>query len=364
VTRIFTIPTNLAPAADQDSASPDGGVLSGFVVGPENIVLAHVADRFRQVVHSGDSGEDNPLVFYGHHALGKTYFAQLLTEFWIRERPSESVLNMPAADFAREFSNADKTKDIAAVRRRWDAAGLCVIDDIQYLAGRQTAQRELSRLCEVRRAVHRPLIVTSTHLPARLERLEQGLKSRLSDGLCVQFCPMSVDTCRFLLERLSAALEIALTAAQVEQWTHLLRGGSVPQLISRVKQLGNSSSSEPAVAALNVLDESQTVRLLLRLVADSFAVKAKDLTGKSRRRTIAVPRCLAMLLIRKFVGCSYETIGRYFGNRDHTTVMHCCKRGEELIAAGDSMRCLWDQLESRFNLHLNEHHYSLPGKVS
>lgn len=293
----------------------------------------------------------SPLVFVGPSGTGKSFLAQGLLQQWSHlhsARPEDGSANIPlggdlpntteltGADFARMYALAVETDSVDELRERWRTSKRFLVDDVQGLANKTAAQQELSQLMDSLANQGSIFIATMSTLPTEAEELCNALVSRLSGGLTVPVAPPGPDARREILSHLAQLyqIEICTKTMSLLVETEPTPFNTVPELQHALSQLMLLSEQldEPIspVLAMKLLEaeppEPPSFRTICQVTAKHFQLKTADLRGSSRRQSIAHARCVAMHLCRQLTSSSYEQIGKYFGKRDHTTVMHACRQ--------------------------------------
>lgn len=272
------------------------------------------------------------------------------------EQPSAQprVLYRRAGDFARDWQAAVRNDALTAFRRAYRGATLLVLEHLDHLVPHEGAQQELALLVDrlLRRGA--TVIVTCLESPTRLRGLCPRLRSRLLGGLLVPLAPPGAEARSVLLEQLAAergvAFEPAAAALLAERST-----GTVLELQAAVLELaaaheGRRRSVSPAaiehLLAARAVRRTPPLAEVARLTARQFGLKVADLKSASRRRGVARARGVAMYLSRALTGTSLQQIGRYYGRRDHSTVLHACRQTERLLADDPSTRVEVDSLRA------------------
>ncbi len=353
---VFSIPLGVADATDVAAAHLPparraGGplLLREFIAGPENGLVRIAA----QDVLQGKTGYD-PLVLYGPTGTGKTLLVRSLARQWQRKYPKRGIVIVTGADFAREYAEAVRNDTLSEMRRRHRQAALFVLDDLQQLASKRAAQDELARTLDTIADCRGRVIVTSHRPPAEMTLLTARLTSRLAAGLAVPVSPPGVEARRVILARLTVAHGIELPKRVMQILADELPL-VVPHLHAAVLELvASSRNGEKAIdvrrvrayVASRTSGEPPTLRTITAMVAKYFEVKVGDLKGPTRRQAIVRPRAVAMFLARAFTDKSYKQVGRHFGGRDHTTVMHACQKTEELMKTDPATRQAVNELSN------------------
>jgi chromosomal replication initiator protein len=318
-----------------------------FVVGPENALV-----RVLVQAASAQRVAQNPLVLCGPGGVGKTTLAHLLAEQRRAALGLAHVVKCTGADVARGLADAAETNSVADFRKRHHRADLLVIDDLHELAGKAAAQEYLTAALDV--LIQRGVLVIAAlrQLPSANGGLAGALASRLSAGLVVPLAPPETLARKEILRGLARQFDLLLT----EELAGCLAGGNgrwngamtVPRLrhvVMQVAALAQHSRQplRPAlvarVLAAEQADDKTTLRQIAAAVARHFQLPLSELKGKSRQQHIAEARGAAMHLCRELLGSSYAQIGRFFGGRDHTTVLHACRKvRRRLERSGDEAR--------------------------
>jgi chromosomal replication initiator protein len=299
-----------------------------------------------------------PLVLYGPTGTGKSFLALGLAERWRQANPGDTVIVTSGSDFARSYSNAVDTDNLTTFRQKSRTADLFVLDDLHALRSKRSAQSELSRALDVLEKRGKAVLITSDGPPGVDDALRPALRSRLLSGLPVPLVVPGPPARRLLLRRLAAKHNVCFTDEAIE----LLAGGpiedssilaTVPQLNHAVLQL--THADEPSGATIDIdavrrflsdrtLQNTPTLPAITSLVARYFSLSSRDLRGPWRRRNVVRARGIAMSLAWELTGKSLEAIGRYFGKRDHTTVLHACRRTELLRETDMAIAKAWNEL--------------------
>lgn len=321
-----------------------------FVVGPENRLVETVV---RSVLEDSKR-KYRPLVVYGPTGTGKSHLARGLAAQWKNRFPSRTVVSTSAVDFSRELADAIETQDMQDFRARYRKARLLVFEDLGRLAGKRAAQEELIYTLDALLTAGRQVVLTAA--AARLPELMPALQSRLIAGLTVPLVPPAPETRLVILQRLAKLREIELS----EPVARVLAQGlstTVPELLGALIQLETQARLQgiaiDAQAARIYLVRRNGLRQpglrdLAAATARYFSLKLSELRSPSRRRAVVTARGVAMYLARQLSGKSLEQIGRYFGGRDHTTVMHGCRKTAELLKTDPTVTRAIQQLQENW----------------
>jgi len=323
-----------APLASSAAAALTRAPLSAdytfdqFVVGPSNR-LAHAAAR----AVCGQPGTlYNPLFIHGSSGLGKTHLLQATCTQLFNASSNAEVLYLSCETFVNDFVRAIESGRLPRFRDSVREAGALVIDDIQFLANRESSQEELFHTFNALYQSGKQIILSADSPPREIPTLEDRLVSRFSWGLVTQIDPPNRETRQAILHK-KARLRgyevpdelLDFIAERVEANVRLLEG-ALTKLISETQIGGRPMTLDTARALFDQFD-GRPARLLrvsdiLEAVSDHFGVRLPDLVGRKRSRSISRPRQIAMYLARKLTPLSLEEIGVHFGGRDHSTVLH------------------------------------------
>jgi chromosomal replication initiator protein len=316
-----------APASDPSPLSADY-TFDQFVVGPSNR-LAHAACR---AVCAQPGSLYNPLFIHGSSGLGKTHLLQATCDELTRRDPTTAVTYISCEAFVNEFVRAIETGQLPQFRDRARRADALVIDDVQFLAKRESSQEELFHTFNVLYQNGKQIILSADSPPTHIPTLEDRLVSRFNWGLVTHIDPPNRETRQAILQK-KARLRgyevpedlLDYIAGCVESNVRLLEG-ALTKLISETQIAGKPMTLDTARELLANLDGAppRTLQVsdILEAVSAHFNVRLPELIGRKRSRSISHPRQVAMYLARKLTPLSLEEIGVHFGGRDHSTVLH------------------------------------------
>jgi chromosomal replication initiator protein len=308
-----------------------------FVVGPSN-ELAYAA----AVASAGVGGPRyNPLFICGGTGLGKTHLAHSIAHRLIEEKSEARVLYVSAERFTNEFIEALQHHKMEEFRTRYRRnCDALLVDDIQFLAGREQTQEEFFHTFNALRDADKPIVVTSDKYPQELQRMPERLISRFTSGLVADVQTPALET-RVAIVRKKATLEgiplldeVAVLLAQTIKSNVRELEGALIRLAAKSSLLGRPIDLEFAQSELSLVSplkaDQSSVEDIQRAVCSHFSFSNAELLSKDRHKSLAFARQVAMYLCRQRLKCSFPELGRAFGNRDHTTVMSACRRVESL----------------------------------
>lgn len=339
---------------NRETAGPTSTASAGyFLAGPENR-LVEVA--VRGVLAEPLDGQPrqpatfNPLVLYGPSGTGKSHLARGLAAAWKSRGRNTSVVCTTAVDFARELAEAIETQAVEEFRTKHRGADLLVIEDLGLLTTRKSdrlsAQEELIHTLDILVAEDRWIVVTASAAPTELPGILPPLQSRLTGGLLVPVAPPGPEARLAILERLAQLHDLDVPDAVIQV---LAEGicGTAPELAGSLLELEMPAALQhrridlPAARqylAKRGRGRQPTLHEIALTTARHFTIRLADLKSSARRRALVTARGVAVYLARRLTDESLQKIGSYFGGRDHTTVLHSCRRIEELMAGDPTIR--------------------------
>ncbi|MGD9293901.1 MAG: chromosomal replication initiator protein DnaA [Roseobacter sp.] len=312
-----------------------------FIVGKPN-ELAHAAAKR---VAEGGPVTFNPLFLYGGVGLGKTHLMHAIAHELRIKRPEMNVLYLSAEQFMYRFVQALRDRKMMDFKEIFRSVDVLMVDDVQFIAGKDSTQEEFFHTFNALVDQNKQIIISGDRAPGEIKDMEERVKSRLQCGLVVDLHPTDYELRLGILQskveqqrRNYADLEIKdgvleFLAHRISTNVRVLEG-ALTRLCAFASLVGREIDMELTQDCLSdVLRASErkiTVEEIQRKVSDHYNIRLSDMIGPKRLRTYARPRQVAMYLCKKMTSRSLPEIGRRFGGRDHTTVMHGVKRIEEL----------------------------------
>ena len=325
-----------------------------FVVGSGNR-FAHAAAL---AVAETPAEAYNPLFIYGGVGLGKTHLMQAIGHFIHQEDPSKRILYMTSESFTNQMISAIQQKKTYEFRERIRRADVLMVDDIQFIAGRESTQQEFFNTFNELHNDNKQIILTSDKPPKDIQRLEERLCSRFEWGLVADIQRPDVDTrvaiLREKIQRENIQVPddvLQLIAGKIDSNIRELEGG-LTRLVAYANLVKEPITIDLCERALKeIFDQRKykqvTAELIMQTVSDFYGLTIGDLTGPTRKREITVPRQIAIYLTREMTGMSLPQIGTVFGGRDHTTVLHSCKTIEANIKTKSNVSSMVEEIKQR-----------------
>ncbi len=342
--QLTVVEESAAPAQTAATRAPDGLPLAPkytfdtFVIGSGNR-FAHAA---AMAVAEAPARAYNPLFIYGGVGLGKTHLLQAIGHHVIHKKQLTRVAYISSEKFTNELINAIRDDRTLEFRTKYRNVDVLLIDDIQFLAGKERTQEEFFHTFNTLHEASRQIIITSDRPPKEIPTLEDRLRSRFEWGLIADIQPPDLETriailrkkaeldglsvpdevAEFIAQRIQSNIrELEGALVRVVAYAGLTRAPMTVDLAAEIlKELLPASPSRPV-----------TIQMIQRTVAEHFDLRVEEMRAKRRTKGIAFPRQVAMYLARELTDASLPRIGEEFGGRDHTTVMHACERVKDVL---------------------------------
>jgi chromosomal replication initiator protein len=338
------IPATAPRSAPTSSPRPPSGVrpefsFDTFVEGKSN-QLARAA-CFQVATNPGEAY--NPLFLYGGVGLGKTHLMHAVGNAIATARPGARVAYLHSERFVADMVKALQHNAIDDFKRHYRSLDALLIDDIQFFAGKERSQEEFFHTFNALLEEHQQIVLTCDRYPKEVDGLEERLKSRFGWGLTAALEPPELETRVAILKRKAELAnvdlmdEVAFFIGQRIRSNVRELEGALRRVVASSQFTGRPISLELAREALKDLlalqDRLVTIENIQRTVAQYFKLRLSDLSSKRRTRSITRPRQIAMALAKELTSHSLPEIGEAFGGRDHTTVLHACRKVLELKAS-------------------------------
>jgi chromosomal replication initiator protein len=331
-----------------------------FVVGNSNR-FAHAACY---AVAESPSKAYNPLFIYGGVGLGKTHLMQAIGHQILRKYPHYTVMYVSSEKFTNDLISSIKDDNTHGFRNRYRSMDVLLIDDIQFLAGKERTQEEFFHTFNTLHESNKQLVISSDRPPRSIPTLEDRLRSRFEWGLITDIQPPDLETRIAILrkkaqsENLNVPYDILdYIANSIDSNIRELEGALI-RLVAYATISNKPLNMNTVMEALkDILPPTSpkkiTIEFIQKEVSSYYGLDLKDLISKKRNKHISYPRQIAMYLCRKYTDASYPQIGEQFGGRDHTTVMHANDKIEKEILNDQEVSQLINELSKKIDPHFS-----------
>jgi len=309
-----------------------------FVIGSGNR-FAHAASL---AVAEAPAKAYNPLFIYGGVGLGKTHLMHAIGHYVLDHNPSAKVVYLSSEKFTNEFINSIRDNKAEEFRNKYRKVDVLLIDDIQFLAGKESTQEEFFHTFNTLHEESKQIVISSDRPPKEIPTLEDRLRSRFEWGLITDITPPDLETRIAILrkkakaEGLDIPNEVMLYIAnQIDTNIRELEGALI-RVVAYSSLINKDINADLAAEALkDIIPSSKpkviTILDIQRVVGEHYSVKLEDFKAKKRTKSVAFPRQIAMYLSRELTDFSLPKIGEEFGGRDHTTVIHAHEKISKLL---------------------------------
>jgi chromosomal replication initiator protein len=340
----MAIAPNVASGATRDLSQLSSPLdarftFDNFVVGKPN-ELAHAAARR---VAESSSATFNPLFLYGGVGLGKTHLMHAIAWHIRIAQPQRKVAYLSAEKFMYHFIRALRYQDTVAFKEQFRSVDVLMIDDVQFINGKESTQEEFFHTFNDLVDNNRQVIVSCDKSPSDLDGMAERLRSRLGWGLVADIHATTYELRVGILEAKAETMGVAVPRKVLEFLAHKIVAnvreleGALNRVVAHATLVGREITLEACQEVLHDLlrasDRRVTIEEIQKRVAEHFNIRITDMHSARRSRAVARPRQVAMYLSKQLTARSLPEIGRKFGGRDHTTVMHAVKKIEELRAS-------------------------------
>jgi chromosomal replication initiator protein len=312
-----------------------------FVVGPSNR-LAHAASM---AVAENPAQSYNPLFLYGGVGLGKTHLLHAVGNYCARR--NQNVLYVSSEEFTNDLINAIRTHTTQAFREKYRRIDVLLIDDIQFIAGKESTQEEFFHTFNTLHGQDKQIVITSDRPPKALVTLEERLRSRFEWGLTADIQAPDFETRLAVLEAKAERAGYRLPVGVLDTIARRIQSNirELEGALTRIMAFSNLSGLpitpqllESALADLLPRRNEVQPDQIVNVVAKTFGLTMERILGRDRSREVALPRQIAMYLLREDANISLPQIGTTLGGRDHTTVMYGCEKVADLLERDDRLR--------------------------
>ncbi len=324
-----------------------------FVVGTNN----HYAHAACSAVANAPGTSYNPLFIHGGVGLGKTHLMQAIGHQIAGRKKGAKVFYVSSERFANEFIDAIQNNTLVKFRKRYRQADVLLIDDIQFLAGKERTQEEFFHTFNTLFDGHKQIVLSSDRPPSEIANLEHRLVSRFEHGMTAELQPPDIETRLAILRKKAETFDVKLDPAILEFLAERIRTnvrrleGALMRVAAFASLQGENPTTEKIEQLLkDILQEEArrpvTIDQIQRCVAEHFDVRLADMTSKRRPQNIAFPRQIAMYLARELTRSSLAEIGEVFGGRDHGTVLHAHRLVKGKLLGDGKLRQVISTLDS------------------
>ena len=329
-------------------------IFNTFVIGNNNR-FAHAASL---AVAESPSKAYNPLFIYGGAGLGKTHLMHAIGHYILQQNPRSKVLYVSSEMFTNELIKAIREDKNVEFRNKYRSIDVLLIDDIQFIEKKERTQEEIFHTFNTLYEANKQIIISSDRPPKEINTLEERLRSRFEWGLIADIQAPDYET-RVAILRNKSELEglettdslievIGVIAEKIQSNIRELEGAFI-RVIAYANLTGQKINRELAKEVLKDVFSSKdrpiTPDLIKKYICKHFNIKQSDIESSKRSRNLAFPRQIAMYMCRDMTDLSLPKIGEFFGNRDHTTVLHACDKISNEIKINESLRDVIKELE-------------------
>ena len=341
------------PSSSEDESKATKDTFESFVVGPSN-KFAHAAAI---AVAANPGGAYNPLFIHGNSGLGKTHLLNAICHEIKRNNPNANIVYTRGEDFTNELVYYIAQKNMADFHDKYRNADVLLVDDVQFIAGKDSTQEEFFHTFNTLYESGKQVILSSDKPPKDIPLLEDRLKSRFEWGIIADISNPDYET-RLAILRKKAQIDniiiddeiLSAIATRIDSNIRELEG-TLNKLIATASLTSNRQiTMEMAEKAINDIVSQQekviSATYIQETVGKYFNINPKDLKGSKRSNDITFPRQIAMYLCRNVANMSLPQIGKDFGKRDHTTVMHACNKIEKEIKTNSNTKLIVESVKN------------------
>ena len=316
-----------------------------FIVGPANR-LAHAAAK--AVAADPGAARYNPLFIYGGVGLGKTHLMQAVGNEILARDPKKTIIYAPCERFASEFIASLGKGNLEGFKRRYRSADILLIDDIQFLSGKEGMQEEFFHTFNALHQDHRQLIVTSDSKPQEIPALAERLSSRFAWGMVADIQSPDYETRIAILQTKCEEKKFSLNEEIINYLARTIQSnireleGTLNQIITHCELYQVTPSMDVITKLLR--DRSPSIKRnldpdkVVKTVAGFFSIEKLDLLGTRRNKELVYPRQIVMYLLRNELNYSFPRIGKELGGKDHTTIIHGCDKIQRELAKNEDLQ--------------------------
>ena len=363
-----TVPVSVAPPVKTKNAEPapersannheplfnPKNTFESFVVGNNN----NFAYAAAQAVAQAPGKSYNPLFLYGGVGLGKTHLLHAIGQYVAGNRKGARVAYVSSEKFTNEYIDGIQNNQHAKFRKKYRQTDVLLIDDIQFLAGKERIQEEFFHTFNALHESHKQIVLTCDRPASEIQGLENRLVSRFEWGLVTDLQPPDIEMRLAILNKKAQTMGVTLPDEVVNFLASRIRTnvrrleGALIRVASYASLTGKKLSIEVVEGLLReILHEEGrltiSIEVIQKKVAEHFDIRLADMTSKRRPENIAFPRQIAMYLSRQLTESSLNTIGEAYGGRDHGTVLHACRLVKDRMEVDSNVRQVVSYLEKQ-----------------
>ncbi len=322
-----------------------------FVVGNSNR-FAHAACY---AVGESPFKAYNPLFIYGGVGLGKTHLMQAIGHHILAKKGRYTVVYVSSEQFTNELIGSIKDDNMAGFRNKYRSVDVLLIDDIQFLAGKERTQEEFFHTFNTLYESNKQVVISSDRPPRSIPTLEDRLRSRFEWGLITDIQPPDLETRIAILRKKAQSEDLNIPYDVIDYIANYIDSnireleGALVRLVAYATFTRQPLNMNTASEALKDIlppprPKKITIEAIQKIIAESYGLEMADLLSKKRNKQLVYPRHIAMYLCRRLTDASFPQIGEQFGGRDHTTVMHATEKIEKDLAADSDLASLLEDL--------------------
>ncbi|MEK7780276.1 MAG: chromosomal replication initiator protein DnaA [Verrucomicrobiota bacterium] len=352
-------PVAASAHSDRGNGNPEWGfnpknTFESFVVGNNN----NFAFAAAKAVAEAPGKSYNPLFLYGGVGLGKTHLLHGIGQHVVASRKGARVAYVSSEKFTNEYIDAIQNNSLVKFRKKYRQTDVLLIDDIQFLAGKERIQEEFFHTFNALHEAHKQIVLTCDRPASEIQGLEHRLVSRFEWGLVTDLQPPDVEMRQAILNKKAASMGVVLPEEIMSFLAHRIRTnirrleGALIRVASYASLTGKKLNVEVVEGLLReILHEegrySVNIEVIQKKVAEHYDIRLADMTSKRRPENIAFPRQVAMFLSRQMTENSLSSIGDAFGGRDHGTVLHACRLVKDRMEVDATVRQVVSYLEKQ-----------------
>ena len=342
------------PAPNGDSNFNPKNTFDSFVVGNNN----NFAYAAALAVAQAPGKSYNPLFLYGGVGLGKTHLLHAIGQHVVANKKGARVAYLSSEKFTNEYIDGIQNNQLAKFRKKYRQTDVLLIDDIQFLAGKERIQEEFFHTFNALHEAHKQIVLTCDRPASEIQGLEHRLVSRFEWGLVTDLQPPDVEMRQAILNKKAQSMGVTLPDEILSFLANRIRTnvrrleGALIRVASYASLTGKKLTVEVVEGLLReILHEegrfSISIEVIQKKVAEHFDIRLADMTSKRRPENIAFPRQIAMYLSRQMTESSLNTIGEAYGGRDHGTVLHACRLVKDRMEVDANVRQVVSYLEKQ-----------------